>query len=99
MDNGCIIISLPNIANWRIRLKLLIGNFDYESYGILDEGHLRFFTDKTAKKLIQDAGLEIYKFDVTVGDVNRLAGLFHSFGLIWPNLLAYQFLIIAKKSS
>ncbi len=96
-DNGHIIISLPNVANWRIRFSLLIGNFDYESYGILDEGHLRFFTEKTAKKLIIDAGFEIYKFDVTVGDVNRLAELFHSFGLMRPNLMAYQFLIIARK--
>ncbi len=98
IDKGYIIISLPNIANWRIRFNLLMGNFDYESYGILDEGHLRFFTEKTAKKLIRDAGLEIYEFDVTIGDVNKLAGLFHSFGLMWPNLLAFQFLIIARKS-
>ncbi len=98
INNGYIIISVPNIANWRIRLKLLMGNFDYERYGILDEGHLRFFTEKTARKLIKNARLEIYKFDVTVGDINRLAEQFHSFGLMWPNLLAYQFLIITKKS-
>ena len=97
-DDGCIIISVPNIANWKVRFKLLRGNFDYTNQGILDEEHLRFFTEKTAKKLIMDVGLEIYKFDLTVGDLNRLAELFHSFGLMWPNLMAYQFLIIAKKN-
>ena len=94
-DDGFIIISVPNIANWSIRFKLLTGNFDYENQGILDEEHLRFFTEKTVKKLIIDAGLEIFKFNLTVGDLNRLAGFFNSFGLMWPNLMAYQFLIIA----
>ena len=97
MDNGYIIISLPNIANWRIRFSLLMGNFDYESYGILDEGHLRFFTEKSAKKLLSDAGLKIFEFDITVGDVDKFANLFHWIGVLWPNFLAFQFLIIAKK--
>ena len=97
-DNGQIIVSLPNIANWRIRFKLLMGNFDYESYGILDAGHLRFFTEKNAKNLLLDSGLKISKLDVTVGDVERFASFFHSIGILWPNLFAFQFLIVAKKS-
>lgn len=97
-DDGYIIVSLPNIANWRIRLNLLLGNFDYEDHGILDEGHLQFFTEKNAKKLILNAGLKIYQIDITIGDINRFAKLFHSIGLLWPKLLAYQFLIIAKKN-
>lgn len=98
-DDGYIIVSLPNIANWRIRFKLLRGNFDYKSYGILDEGHLRFFTEKNAKKLLIDSGLEIYEFDITIGDVEKFASFFHSIGKLWPNFLAFQFFIIAKKKS
>ena len=41
-DDGYLILSLPNVANWRIRFRLLMGNFDYGKNGILDEGHLRF---------------------------------------------------------
>jgi len=97
-DDGHIIVSLPNVANWRVRLKLLSGNFDYETHGILDESHLRFFTEKTAKNLIFDVGLEIVDFDVTVGDVNFFAKFLHLLGSWWPSLIAYQFLIIVKKS-
>lgn len=96
-DDGYLIISVPNIANWRVRFKLLRGNFDYEEMGILDKEHIRFFTEKTAKKLVTDAGFEICEFNLTVGDLDSLANLFHSFGLIWPSLLAYQFLIVSKK--
>lgn len=97
-NDGHIIISLPNVANWRIRLKLLFGHFEYEEYGILDRNHLRFFNEKNAKKMVYDAGLEIYKFDLTVGDLKLFPKFFHSIGMIRPNLLAFQFLIIAKKN-
>jgi len=62
---GKIIVSVPNIATLPMRLKLLIGNFDYTDTGTLDRTHLRFFTRKSAKKLIKKAGYEIEKVDIT----------------------------------
>ena len=70
---------------------------EYDNYGILDEGHLRFFNEKSAKKLLSDAGFQIESFDLTVGDVEYFPEFFHSVGLLLPNLLAFQFLIIGKK--
>ena len=32
--DGYFLISLPNIANWMIRLNLLLGKFDYQESGI-----------------------------------------------------------------
>ena len=98
-DEGYIIVSVPNIANWKIRLQLLFGNFEYSAYGILDSGHLRFFNEKSARKLVNDAGFEISVFDLSVGDVNKFSKIFYSLGKIRPNLLAFQFLIIARKKS
>jgi len=96
-DEGYIIISIPNIANWKIRLHLLFGNFEYKEYGILDSGHLRFFNEKSVRKLVNNAGFEISEFDLTIGDVNRFSKICYSLGMIRPNLMAFQFLIIAKK--
>lgn len=96
-DDGYIIVSLPNISNWRMRFKFLFGNFEYEDKGLLDEGHLRFFNEKSAKKLLTDAGYVICKFDLTVGDIPKFPEIFHFIGKIWPNFLAYQFFIVAKK--
>jgi 2-polyprenyl-3-methyl-5-hydroxy-6-metoxy-1,4-benzoquinol methylase len=96
-DDGYIIISVPNIANWKIRFQLLFGNFEYDEYGILDSGHLRFFNQKSIKKMVNDAGFNISMFDITVGDINKFSKIFHSVGMFLPNLLAFQFLIIAKK--
>lgn len=66
-DDGCIILSIPNIANIRIRIKLLFGIFNYEKYGILDETHLRFFTKETIIELIKDSGYRILEYDITPG--------------------------------
>lgn len=64
-ENGLVIISLPNIANWSIRTKLLFGKFNYTKTGILDETHLHFYTIKTAKKMVENVGLQVQKIDLT----------------------------------
>jgi len=43
-ENGQIIISIPNVACWWMRITLLKGRFDYEESGLLDKTHLRFYT-------------------------------------------------------
>ena len=53
---GRLYVSLPNVANVRVRLGLLCGNFRYEESGILDKTHLRFFTLVTARGLLTQAG-------------------------------------------
>jgi SAM-dependent methyltransferase len=58
-DGGHVIVSLPNVAAWTVRLGLLAGNFEYAQSGILDETHLRFFTRETARRLVEQAGLEL----------------------------------------
>lgn len=102
---GYFIISIPNVANWHIRLRLLFGNFDYEKAGILDNTHIRFFTFKSLKKMLDNAGLEIKTIDVThniyISLLSRLLA-FRRFARfvtrLNKNLLARQFIIVARCS-
>jgi 2-polyprenyl-3-methyl-5-hydroxy-6-metoxy-1,4-benzoquinol methylase len=57
--SGKVVISLPNVANWTIRLKLLSGKFDYTETGILDRTHFHLYTFKSAKALVRSAGLRV----------------------------------------
>jgi len=66
-DDGYIVVSIPNVANWGIRFHLLFGKFDYQDEGILEKTHLCFFTLRTARKMIEDAGFQISVLDVTPG--------------------------------
>jgi len=56
---GRILVSIPNAVHWSIRLLVASGRFDYTNQGILDRGHLRFFTLASASRLFKDAELEI----------------------------------------
>lgn len=56
---GKIIVSLPNVALWRVRLGLLCGRFDYTDYGVLDRTHLHLYTFKSAKELLEKSGYTV----------------------------------------
>ncbi|HPI72665.1 MAG TPA: class I SAM-dependent methyltransferase [bacterium] len=57
--DGVMVVSIPNVANVSIRLRLLMGRWDYTASGILDEGHVRFYTLKTMRALFHACGLQI----------------------------------------
>ncbi len=109
-NDGYFVLSIPNIANIEIRLNLLLGKFNYQRTGILDNTHIKFFTQKTAKGLVQSAGLKILKIDYTPGfsffflrhkyikNSPFLQKIKYFLCKIWPTLLCCQFIIIAKKN-
>lgn len=66
---GAIVLSLPNIALWRVRVNLLLGRFDYTKYGVLDDTHLHFYTFASAKRLVESCG---YHIESTLGAANEL---------------------------
>lgn len=49
---GKVIIALPNIANWRERWKLALGNFEYTDEGVMDKTHLHFYTFHTVPRYL-----------------------------------------------
>jgi len=91
-DGGCVLASVPNIANYRIRLKLLLGRWDYTPFGILDDSHLRFFTMKTARSLFTESGYDVKEMVCTnFRPAERaMMGLF-------PNAFAIQFVLKAEQ--
>ena len=104
---GYFVISVPNVANYKIRLKLLFGYFEYQKYGIMDENHLRFFTLRSFKRTLSDAGLRIKKFTVSRGVGFRLTWkltpLFnridHVLSQMFPRLFARQFIVCAENKT
>jgi 2-polyprenyl-3-methyl-5-hydroxy-6-metoxy-1,4-benzoquinol methylase len=56
---GAVIVSLPNVAAWPVRVGLLAGRFEYTDIGLLDRTHLRFFTRRSAHELARAAGYRV----------------------------------------
>ena len=63
--DGVLLLSVPNFGHWYPRLRTASGRFDYDRRGILDRGHLRFFTKRTIERSVRDAGFEIRRRAVT----------------------------------
>src|SRR5881392_894909 len=55
-DGGVIVASIPNVAHASVRLALLGGSFQYREEGLLDAGHLRFFTREGVQDLFESSG-------------------------------------------
>jgi SAM-dependent methyltransferase len=56
---GCVVASVPNVQNFDVLWRLARGRWDYRERGLLDRGHLRFFTLATIAGLFAQAGLEL----------------------------------------
>ena len=56
---GVLIVTGPNVAYWRMRIALLMGEWQYTETGILDRTHLRFFNREGWETLVQEAGYEL----------------------------------------
>ena len=97
---GYAVISTPNVANWAMRLGLLIGRWNYTDRGILDRTHLRFFTLRTLLAMLGQAGLRAALVDAsTPVPFNRsimISRLAHDIGRLRPSLFAYQFIVVAE---
>jgi len=54
--DGCVVLSVPNVAHADVRIALLAGDFPYGASGLLDRTHLRFFTLDSLTTLLNEAG-------------------------------------------
>jgi methionine biosynthesis protein MetW len=64
---GHVLISLPNIAIWNVRLSVMAGRFQYQDTGTLDRTHIRFFTRATFREFGHEAGLAVSSSRITPG--------------------------------
>jgi len=54
---GVLVACVPNVGHWSVIEQLLHGQFSYQSQGLLDRTHLRFFTASSILELLSQAGL------------------------------------------
>jgi 2-polyprenyl-3-methyl-5-hydroxy-6-metoxy-1,4-benzoquinol methylase len=88
--DGHAIVSLPNIAYWKMRWDLLRGQFEYKDWGLLDRTHLRFYTRKTAEGLFASEGFQLVDTVIPPPKVQRFGRLKEMVKASWPSLLALQ---------
>jgi len=55
-SGGAVIAVVPNIAHVSVVRRLLLGRFDYEKHGMMDQTHLRWFTRRSFARAFSEAG-------------------------------------------
>jgi len=56
---GTLVVALPNLMNYRYRFRLIMGRFEYEANGIMDNTHFRWYTFTSAEQMLNDNSFEI----------------------------------------
>lgn len=64
---GHVVLSIPNIAIWEARVRLLLGFWEYQDTGTFDRTHLRFFTRRSMRAMISKAGLDVVADRISPG--------------------------------
>jgi len=106
---GTVIVSVPNVAHLWVRLSLLLGRWNYADRGILDRTHLRFFTRRSFREFLAQAGLVVSELVATPVPLPLVVPeRFHGAGLrvahvanalaarAWPGGLAYQLVAVCR---
>lgn len=101
-----VVLTVPNFSHWYVRARVALGIFDYDDRGILDRGHLRFFTRRTLRRLLAETGWGVEReeaiglpWELLLPKQISVAGrlrLLEGIGLVTrPTLFSYQLLVEA----
>ena len=102
IPRGLLIASVPNFGHWYARGRATLGLFDYDQRGVLDQGHVRFFTRRGIRRRLERAGFNVIRQEATGLPLDVLmegGGGFRRFlraidrllVLTRPTLFGYQF--------
>jgi 2-polyprenyl-3-methyl-5-hydroxy-6-metoxy-1,4-benzoquinol methylase len=104
--NGTLVVALPNLLNWKYRFKMLFGIFEYADIGIMDYTHFRWYTLKSARRLLETHGFKVNKahahgyFPFFRRRIPRgmLVGLDRLICRLLPGLAGFQLILVATNN-
>lgn len=106
---GKLIASVPNFGHWYPRGRTVLGLFDYDQRGVLDDTHVRFFTRRGITRRLRSAGFHLLRQQATglpvevvfgpggraaVNTIRRLDSLAVA---ARPTLFGYQFVFLCER--
>jgi 2-polyprenyl-3-methyl-5-hydroxy-6-metoxy-1,4-benzoquinol methylase len=89
IPNGNLVFSIPNVRYFENLYELIIQkDWKYRSAGILDVGHLRFYTKKSIVRLFEENGFEV---NFIAGVNKRYSRRLFKYAHLFLNLLTFNF--------
>ena len=99
-DDGVLHASLPNIAWYKYRIDMLMGNFP-KNYLLYPGEHIQNFTLDSFYKLLLESGFSPTEIDgqFVFPKIFKPARIFYTIFKKFPNLFGYQLVIKSKKEN
>ena len=63
--DGKMVVALPNLFHYASRWKLMRGDFNYQTAGLWDNTHFKWYNFKTGKALLKNNGFKVIYSSVT----------------------------------
>ena len=104
-EEGRLLLSIPNVAYSGLVAELLAGEFRYRTEGLLDRTHVRFFTRRSALRLLREQGWQVDLVRPVYLDLrdsefrpafDLLPPAVRRYLLARPDGLTYQFIVQAR---
>ncbi|MBX3256526.1 MAG: class I SAM-dependent methyltransferase [Chitinophagaceae bacterium] len=105
---GVLIVAIPNMAFYKLRMRLLKGNWTMEESGPFDKTHLHFFSFFTAdelyngnefklmRKIPGQLSIPLWPIRVIIPELSKKLDKF--IGSRFPNLFSMQTVLVYSKS-
>jgi 2-polyprenyl-3-methyl-5-hydroxy-6-metoxy-1,4-benzoquinol methylase len=106
--DGRVVISVPNMRFYLVLLRLIADRWAYTDSGVRDRTHLRIFTRRSLVRMLADEGLTVerlernYRLVEDQSEIGRVGALSTRIAtktiapLLFRDLMAYQFLVVAR---
>lgn len=108
-EDGFVLASIPNVTHLSVVLEIIQGRFLYNTIGLLDDTHLRFFCRDSVEQLFNSAGLRVchwervsippelteFKSDLTSFPREFIEHL----EILNPEHNTYQFVVLARMNT
>lgn len=99
-----VIACIPNSQHWSFQARINAGQMKYDSEGLFDKTHIRFFSLETMKQMFQNSGFEIIsvlprvfdfkdqaKYDEVITQMAQITGVDPLAALINSKVYQYVF--------
>ncbi len=101
VPKAALLVSVPNVGHLSLVRDLLLGRFDPVAAGLLDAGHLRWFTRGFLAQALEEAGWRVLSIESLPGAPAPEPEKFLSWLCDWPDadsesLSTYQWLAVAR---
>jgi 2-polyprenyl-3-methyl-5-hydroxy-6-metoxy-1,4-benzoquinol methylase len=95
---GRVVASVPNVKYLPVLARLVLrDDFAYRDWGVLDRTHLRFFTARTARTMLERAGFTVERVVCKAPPSWKMRVLHAATLGLCPSFFAEQVLFVARK--